>query len=225
MAASVLGSTDIASGGSATPTSGTTKRVVAVISLAKSFPMASSLTTFTYNSVGNSPTSTGNDTQRDTFGGTIFKNSDLPAGSATGTATWSGAISGDQRHILITCDGIDQTTTTRTSPTIQGANTATVSLSFTNSIGDLLIVGWGQRSDGGVTTPPSGWTELYDAANADGGHFYVAYKVATSTNESYSHVTGATDDTVAGGLVLIPDSGGGGGATTNTIGRRIFVLP
>lgn len=209
MALGVLGTpANIASGGSYT-LENSTNRLVVFVALAKAVP-AVTLTNISYNSITRTPSVQQNDSaggSRDTVGICIYKESELPAGAASVTPTWSAGTSA-QRIVCFTVEDADQGTTVRTSNGAFG-NSLTPSVALSGlTVGDLCIGGMSQRSSSAGVTTNNSWTEDYDATNGDGGQFHAAHKVAASTSETYSLLTLAADDWAQAALAIIAISAG-----------------
>lgn len=206
---------NIANGGSYTREAGANRLVIAV-AMQKS-AAAYTLTNIVYNSVTRTPTVQANDTLRDTVGICIFKESELPAGAATLTATWSTAPT-VQRIVCYTVEDADQGTTVRNTNTATGNGTAPSVTLASITVGDLVIGGTAHRASTAGFTTGNSFTEVYDASNGEGGQFHSAYKIAVGTSETYSLTGGGSDDWVQAILAIIPYSAG---SNINLLGGKL----
>ncbi len=224
MTISVLGSTAIANGGTYTPNSGTSNRLMIVIPFAGSNPPPT-LTNVVYNGVTRTPyVSNSWSGSVLAAGACIFIDSELSSSAQTVTANWS-ATPGQQELICITVDGAFQSSSAQdgTGGPFQSSEASTSSQGITGiNVGDLVIGFSLNRADVAVTNTTSGWTDLQQATIPSGSTLYdVAYHIATATSDTYALSFTGTTDIIMSLLAIAVASGSTGAVLAGTAAATV----
>lgn len=199
--------------GSYTPAAGS-NRVVVMLAAQKS-GTGQTLTNIVWNGVTRTPTVTIADSaygDRDGVGVCIFKESELPAGASTATATWSGTP-GDISIFCFTVENVDQTTTVRTSGSVAGLTDGsgyTASIDQTVTAGDLQLGVFAGRQNAYLYLVPQNlWVEDFDVVSTggNGACFGVGHKTVNKAASPcrWRHTDGgASMDYALATVALIP---------------------
>lgn len=211
MSLSVLGSANLANGGTYTPNAGTANRLMVAVAFAVQSTPPPTLTNIVYNGVTRTPAISNSwSTSVIALGVCLFVNSELSGSAQTVTPTWSGSTV-QSRVVCITLDGANQSTTPdATGGPLQVTQTSTVSQGITGAtIGDLIIGVSLNRAGVTVTDTTSGWTQLQSALIPSGSCVYDAsYHVTAATTDTYALSFTGTSDIVMSLIAIAAGSSG-----------------
>lgn len=215
MSITVLGSSAIASGGSYTPNSGTSNRLLVAIAYSVASP-AVTLTHIAYNGVTRTPIVSNSWTSSVLeLGVCLFVDSELSSSSATLTPTWSATPAGAGNIVCITLDGAFQSSSSQggSAGPYQSTDTNSSSLAISGIASGDFVLGVGMNRGGAtVTNTTSGWASLQQAVVSGGAAVYDAsYHLASSTSDTYAiSYSDGSDDVILSVLAIKAASGGGG---------------
>lgn len=204
MTISVLNSAAFAAGGTFTPNSGTSNRMMLAVAYGLANPPPT-LTNIIYNGVTRTPAVSNTwSTSVLSMGVSLFLNSELSGSAQTVTPTWS-VTPGQNYMVCVAIDGAVQSTTPdATAGPYQQTDTNASSLAISPITVNDFVMGFSVNRGGlTVTDSTAGWTSLQSALIPSGSGVYdVSYHIASATSDTYALSYSGTADFILSDIAI-----------------------